>query len=123
MTDPRPGLAGAPGKEPFSWAERLFLKQLQALDMAGWQVEYLFVADRNWRFDFAWPEQRIAVEIMGMSNKSCMGHQALDRFRYDCEKLNRAALEGWVVLRGTTGMVKNGDLLDDTVQMLFGRAG
>jgi very-short-patch-repair endonuclease len=56
--------------------------------------EYRFHPDRLWRFDFAFPGQRVAVEIDGRGR-----HQTVDGVRKDCEKLNEAARLGWRVLR------------------------
>lgn len=56
------------------------------------------VADgRKWRFDAAWPEHRVAVEIQGgtfMAGAHARGPQ----IRRDHEKHNAAVLRGWRVL-------------------------
>ncbi len=65
--------------------------------------EHLFAPPRKWRFDFAWPAYRVAVEIDGgtwMESGGC--HQHPIRFAGDCEKFNAATLLGWRVLRFTT---------------------
>lgn len=66
-------------------------------------TEHRFDADRQWRFDFAWPSVRVAVEIEGGTfarkksrHTTSSGHQA------DCEKYNAAAVAGWCVLRFTS---------------------
>lgn len=51
---------------------------------------------RRWRFDFAWPEKRLALESEGQV------HRINKRFQADLEKYNRAQLDGWVVLRVST---------------------
>lgn len=56
--------------------------------------EYRFLTTRRWRFDFAWPTLRIAVEIEGRGR-----HQTVVGFRNDCEKYNAALRLGWRVLR------------------------
>lgn len=56
--------------------------------------ELRFHDERRWRFDFAFPEQRVAVEIDGRGR-----HQTVDGVRKDCEKMNEAARLGWRVLR------------------------
>lgn len=56
--------------------------------------EYRFHPVRRWRFDFAWPSQRVAVEIDGRGR-----HQSVAGVRRDCEKINTAILSGWRVLR------------------------
>jgi len=60
--------------------------------------EYRFAPPRRWRFDFAWPEKRVAVEIEG--GIFSMGrHTRGQGFLADAEKYNRAAMLGWCVLR------------------------
>jgi hypothetical protein len=64
-------------------------------------AEHLFCLTRQWRFDFAWPEEKIALEIEG--SILCGGrHQSTAGFLNDIEKYNTAASMGWLVLRATT---------------------
>ena len=64
------------------------------------QREYLFALPRRWRFDFAWPEQKVAVELPG--GKWMRGrHQRPIGFQRDLEKANAAVLAGWRVLSYT----------------------
>jgi very-short-patch-repair endonuclease len=58
-----------------------------------------------WRFDYAWPEQRIAIEQEGgvwVMGRHSRGYGMVK----DAEKYNRAALEGWIVLRFTPQQMK-----------------
>ncbi len=48
---------------------------------------------RGWRFDWAFPEQRLGIEVQGQGR-----HQTYVGYRGDCEKLNSAVLHGWRVL-------------------------
>ena len=54
--------------------------------------EYVFSADRKWRFDLAFPAQKLAIEIAGRY------HLLHKRFRQDCERNNYATIHGWRVL-------------------------
>jgi len=93
-----------------STARRLATSQLEALfihdfalcapEAPAYEREYRFDAMRKWRFDFAWPEQRVAVEIEG-GLYGVSRHTTLLGYSADCEKYNRAALNGWRVLRFT----------------------
>jgi hypothetical protein len=56
---------------------------------------------RRWRFDFAWPEQLVAVELEG-GIWTGGAHTRGKHYQSDCEKYNAAALRGWRVLRYTT---------------------
>ena len=62
--------------------------------------EYRFHPARRWRADYAWPLQRVLVEIDG-GVWSGGRHTRGAGFVADCEKLNAAALLGYAVLRYT----------------------
>lgn len=64
------------------------------------ELEYTFVEDRNWRFDYAWPQFKVAVEIQGFGRGGVGGgHQLQARMMNDNEKHNQALELGWAVLR------------------------
>ena len=66
--------------------------------------EHRFAPPRRFRFDFAWPEQKIAVEIEGgLYGKG--RHTTINGFNNDCEKYNLAVVMGWRVLRFTERML------------------
>ena len=56
--------------------------------------EYKFTKKREWRFDFCWPMQKIAVEIQGMGP----GHYSLDGMTSDYDKLLDALERNWKVI-------------------------
>jgi very-short-patch-repair endonuclease len=64
---------------------------------------------RNWRFDFAWPEQKTSVEIDGGEWLYKTGkksrHMTGTGYQGDIEKLNIAVILGWRVLRYTPSML------------------
>jgi len=65
--------------------------------------EVKFHPTRQWRFDFVWHQQRVAVEIHGgtfMAGRT--GHTSGVGVQRDCEKSNAAVLLGWRVLHFTT---------------------
>ena len=64
----------------------------------GWQREHRFDPSRRWRFDFACPAARVAVEIEG-GIWSGGRHTRGVGFISDCEKYNAAAAAGWSVFR------------------------
>ena len=57
--------------------------------------EFAFDNSRKWRFDFAWPTVKVAVEIDGFG----YGHQAQQNIAKGHEKQNAAVLQGWKILR------------------------
>lgn len=63
--------------------------------------EHRFAPPRRWRFDFAWREQKLAVEIEGGTYVNG-GHNRGKAYADNCEKYNAAVLHGWRVLRYTT---------------------
>ena len=77
-------------------AEELLWKAWQADPMPGSDLvrEHRFHETRRWRFDFAFPSVRLAVEIEGRGR-----HQSVKGVRDDCEKYNEATRLGWRVLR------------------------
>lgn len=61
--------------------------------------------ERDWRFDFAWIEYKVAVEIDG-GVWTGGRHVRGQGFEDDLEKINRAIELGWVVLRYTPQMIE-----------------
>lgn len=79
--------------------------------------EYAFHPTRKWRFDFAWPERKIAAEVEGAiwaNGRHTRGQGFID----DCEKYNNAALLGWLVFRFTESTIKSGEALKIIEQSL-----
>ena len=72
--------------------------------------EHRFAPPRRWRFDFAWPERLLAVEVEGGSFIAGR-HSRGAGFEADAEKYNEAALIGWRVIRVTPRMVDDGRAL------------
>jgi len=70
------------------------------------EVEYRFHPNRRWRFDFAWPEHKIALEVDG-GTYSNGRHTRGAGFHKDCEKLNEAVKLGWRVLRMDAAMAQD----------------
>ena len=65
------------------------------------KAEYKFLKNRRFRFDFAWPDRMIAVEIEG-GVFSGGRHTRGVGYTRDLEKYNLATLHGWLVFRFTT---------------------
>lgn len=81
------------------------------------EKEYKFHPTRKWRFDFAWPDIKFAVEVEGgiFVNGA---HTRGAHFRSDCEKYAEALLLGWRVLRVEDSMIKKGRALQIIEQIL-----
>lgn len=84
--------------------EAAFARQLESEGIGGVVREYVFHPRRRWRLDFAWPAERVAVEIEG--GVWARGrHVRGSGFEHDCVKYNEAICAGWKVLRVTGGQV------------------
>lgn len=92
---------GVRSKTPgtFRWfvaskGEECLAAALEADPLEGWDLvrEYRFHPERKWSFDFAFPSQRLAVEVDGKRHRTAKGQ------RDDAEKLNEALRRGWRVL-------------------------
>jgi len=57
--------------------------------------EHMFHPTRKWRFDIAWPEYKLALEVEGLNGR----HQRTAGFLKDVEKYNEAIRMGWLVSR------------------------
>lgn len=89
-----------------STLEREFeTRLLQLSDLPQPESEYSFHPERKWRFDFAYPDKRLAIEIEG-GTWSHGRHSRPLGFSADCEKYNEATVLGWRVLRFTSDMLR-----------------
>ena len=96
-----------------------YLTQLGG-DLPGYVREHRFDAYRKWRFDFAWPALKVAVEIEG-GTWAGGRHTRGAGYEADAAKYNAAVLAGWRVLRFTGGMLKADPVgCIDTVRQLIG---
>ena len=105
-----------PRSQPINW-NKVLLEQILLAGLPEPKTEYRFHANRQWRFDFCWRPQLVACEIEGgiwMQTESgrSKGHAHPDRFESDSEKYNEAALYGWLLIRVTPKMVRDGRALD-----------
>lgn len=72
---------------------------------------------RDWRFDFAWPEHHLAVEVEG-GTWTRGRHNRGSGFAEDCEKYNAAAELGWTVLRYPGQSVLDGSAVTQIERLL-----
>ena len=99
--------------------EDLFIDQMEKLGVPAWEREHQFAKPRRWRFDFAWPDRKLAVEIDG-GTWSGGRHVRGAGYRKDCVKLNTAALRGWTVLRYTSDVIRSGAAAREVAAALKG---
>lgn len=85
---------------------------IRANGLPGPEMEHRFHPKRKFRFDFAWPEQMLAVEVEGGVWGAKSRHTTGAGFSEDCVKYNEAALLGWTVLRVTADHIYDGRAID-----------
>jgi len=90
--------------------ERALATQITWSKLPNPITEHRFAPPRRWRFDLAWPERMLALEIDGGS-WSGGRHTTGKGFEADCEKYSEAAVLGWRVIRVTPRMVVDGRAL------------
>lgn len=83
-----------------SKGEACLLAALEAEPVPGWDLtpQHKFDATRRWTFDFAWPSQKLAIEVEGQRHRTHAGQIT------DSEKFNEAVRQGWRVLRSPARM-------------------
>lgn len=73
--------------------------------------EYQFHPTRKWRFDYAVPFRKVAIEVEGGAWTGGR-HNRAQGFIADMEKYNTAALFGWRVLRVTPDQLLTASTLE-----------
>ena len=89
-----------------------------AVGLPAPEAEYRFDASRRWRFDWAWPTEKIALEQEGgvwIQGRHSRGAGMVKDF----EKYNQAGVLGWRVLKATPKQIASGDILP-TLLAAFG---
>ncbi len=105
-----------------SMGEEAFALHLKIDRIPKPEREYRFHQTRAFRFDFAWPKVKLAVEIDGGVHNGGR-HVRGKGFEQDLIKMNEAILEGWTVLRFSTGQVKQGLAIETLKRFLMGISG
>lgn len=88
--------------KPKTYVEVNFMRQILELSGLPYVSELQFAKHlkRRFKFDFAVPELKIAIEYEGI-NSSKSRHTSITGYTKDCEKYNLAAKLGWHILRYT----------------------
>jgi hypothetical protein len=83
--------------------------QIKAVGLPTPFRQYKFHPQRDWRFDFCWPQDsQLAVEVDGGTWMKKSGHQTGMGYTNDRIRDAEAMCRNWVVLRVTGDMVKDG---------------
>lgn len=76
-------------------------------------AEFQFLPTRKFRFDFAWPNQKVALECQGgIFARIPGGHNRGAQIRLEHQKRNLAAVEGWRILYCETETICTMDTVD-----------
>jgi len=81
-------------------ADKIFFSILSEAGITRPHTEYRFHEKRKWRFDYAWPESMVALEVEG-GVWTRGRHVRGAGFIRDMDKYNAAAVLGWRVVRVT----------------------
>lgn len=86
-------------------AELLRLLQLHRIPLPV--CEYRAIPKRRFRYDMAWPESRLLVEIQGGLHMARGGHNTAKGIKRDTEKLNLATLNSWSLFQFTADDIRD----------------
>ena len=103
-----PASKPTPAKRKVSQGERNLYLQLTVVDVPMPELEYRFHPTRKWRFDFAWPDHKFAVEVEGLLYGEGGRHQRSAGFEGDLEKYHNAMDLGWTVYRCSSALIQSG---------------
>lgn len=95
--------------------QKAMTDQVKAAHLQFPVFEYQFHSIRKWQIDFAWPLDKLAVELEGgIYFKKGGGHRSISGFEANLEKYNALAIEGWYLIRILPEWLdrKNGKALD-----------
>lgn len=111
--------------------EDVFASQCRSYQLPPFEQQLMFAKaelGRQWRFDFAWRDYWLAVEIEGLvprkiGREIVAGgrHGSIAGIKGDMQKYNTAALLGWTVLRFEQNDVKPRRAIEFTMRVLAAR--
>ena len=105
-------------KSPLEEAFDAQLRELRVNHRAlKYKREYVFHPTRKWRFDFAIPAYKLAIEVEG-GIFSRGRHNTGKGMLADMEKYASAQVLGWTVLRVGGPHIKSGEAIEWTKQLL-----
>ena len=105
------------GEVELSDLEDLLFQQMQFVGLPTPEREYKFAPPRRYRADFAYPSERLLIEVEG-GIWTGGRHSRGAGFTEDAKKYNLAAAMGFRVLRFTGDMIKDGSALKTIEEVL-----
>lgn len=95
----------------------LTIPQMLDIHKIEYVEQYKFHPKRKWRFDFAVPSKKVAIEYEGINSKKSR-HTTISGYTEDCEKYSEAAIFGWKVIRVTAQSLVSGVAYDQIIRAL-----
>jgi very-short-patch-repair endonuclease len=103
--------------------ELTFKMQLRAAGIhKGLVCEHVFHPERKWRFDFAFLDIKLAIEVDGGTTWGKSRHSYGTGFDNDCIKRNTAQAMGWKVFNFSAGLIKSGQAIMFVEDFINGKA-
>jgi very-short-patch-repair endonuclease len=90
--------------------EELLFQHIKLVGLPEPEREYRFAPPRRYRADFAYPEQKILVEVQG-GIYTRGAHSRGTGLERDYEKINLAQLNGFMVFQFSRKMIESGEAI------------
>lgn len=98
--------------------KKILLANLQNAGIEKPESEVRFMFSRNWRFDYAFITEKVAIEYMGGLFMKKGGHTNVTGQTRDWEKLNEAQIRGWLVICVNPKTIDSGSAIDQIIRAL-----
>jgi very-short-patch-repair endonuclease len=92
--------------------ELALLAQIRMINLPEPVREYPAITGRRFRFDLAWPECKLLVEVQGAIFVKG-GHSSGTGIMRDHEKHNLAVIEGWRIIYANSKTIDSGEALEN----------
>ncbi len=97
--------------------EMILANRLTIAGLRGFVHQHRFAPPRRFRFDVAWPDRKVAVEVQG-GIWSGGRHARGSGIAVECQKFSLAAARGWRILPVTREMIESGEAVELIAQAL-----
>ena len=101
-----------------SQLELLLLNRLERAGLPVGEAQYRFVPGRQFRWDRAYPDHKVAIEVQGGTWTPGGAHSRGSGIARDCLKFSLGAALGWRLLPLTKQMIESGQAVELIAQAL-----
>jgi hypothetical protein len=95
-----------------SYLEKIALAMIEEAGLPMPEREVKFCEHRKFRFDFCWPDIKLALEVDGGVFMKVSGHTSGVGVTANIEKMNEATLAGYQVIRATKAHMISGQMIE-----------